>query len=229
MDIISGKLTKPDFLNAVLTCPAGQHLENGVCVMDDAPTCSPGYTWNGSQCVLDTQPCGAGYYRDDTGECVPEFDPCPSGYHHDANGVCVPDVGGATCGGAAYPDEVFPPFMGTPCDSILESDPHRCTTAANNATGKLMNATGKEFGNAAGTGLALITGILGVVSVVGGIFSSKENQKLAVDQLALEQAQQDQKRRTTTNLIIGGIAFVTFGVAAFVVVRYIKNRNAIAT
>ena len=56
----------------------------------------------------------------------------------------------------------------------------------------------------------------------------KENQKLAQDQLALEQAQQEQKRRTTTNLIIGGITFVIFGVAAFVVVRYIKNRNAIA-
>ena len=227
MNVLNGKITKPDFLNAVLTCPSGQHIENGVCVMDDAPTCSPGYTWNGSKCVPDTQPCGAGYYRDETGECVPEANPCPSGYHHDTTGLCVPDTN-PTCGGAAYPDEVFPPFMGTPCDSILESDPHRCTTASTNATGKLMNATGKEYHNAGGTGAVILTAILGVVSTVGGIFGAKENQKLAQDQLALEQAQQEQKRRTTTNLIIGGITFVIFGVAAFVVVRYIKNRNAIA-
>ena len=134
------------------------------------------------------------------------------------------------CGTASYPSEIFPPLSGTPCDVALLNDPHRCPTATN-ATG-ILNASGANtsknqpvFRNAGGAGLAFFTQLFAVGSQIASIFSSREKAKADMAQAELEAEIAAQKRRTTTNIIIGAIALTAFGVATFVTVRYIKNRK----
>jgi hypothetical protein len=223
MDILKNKKLSDAWLNAITSCQPGQSLVNGVCVWDVIPyDCPSGTTWDGSQCVPDNQ-CQNGFYWNGS-QCVPEVEPCPVGYKHDVNGVCVVDSTGGTCGQTAYPNEIFPPFMGTPCDAILSGDPHRCSTVpVSNATG-FTNANGQEFHNVGE--VTAIAGAIGAIgSLLGSILGRKKAMEAAKNQYELEMMIAEQKRRNTTNIIIGSVAVLAFGVSTWMIVRYVKGRK----
>lgn len=78
-----------EIVTEALTCPEGQHEDNGSCVVD-ALTCPVGEHEENEECVSDVVTCPEGQHEDG-GSCVVDDLTCPVG-EHEEDSACVDDI-----------------------------------------------------------------------------------------------------------------------------------------
>jgi len=142
---------------------------------------------------------------------------CQDGYHW--NGTqCVSDTATTTTP-VTYN---CPELQGQPCDSVLTSDPE-CYGSTYSATGDLRPKP--KYRNVGEVAL-IATALAGIGSAVGSIFGAKTaalEAENAQSQLEYDLLMEQEKRKTTLNIIIGVVGLIAIGVGAYAVIRYVKK------